>query len=121
MKDSFSNFFKILILISSLFILNSSRNFITAKKINKFEYPIIILISILGMFFMLSSNDIILFYLGLELQSLALYILASIGQRRIQDLQSRNKIFCIKCFVLRIIIVWLFIIIADSQVQQISI
>ncbi len=93
MKDSFSNFFKILILISSLFVLNSSKNFITAKKINKFEYPIIILISILGMFFMLSSNDIILFYLGLELQSLALYILASIDRDNLRSSESGIKYF----------------------------
>ena len=77
-RDAFSNFFKILILISSLFVLNSSKNFILDNKLAKFEYPIIILLSILGMFFMVSSNDIILFYLGLELQSLSLYILASI-------------------------------------------
>ena len=62
-RDAFSNFFKILILISSLFVLNSSKNYILDKKLSKFEYPIIILISILGMFFMVSSNDIILFYL----------------------------------------------------------
>ena len=75
-RDSFSNYFKILILISSLFVLNSSKNFITENNLDKFEYPIIILLSILGMFFMVSSNDLILFYLGLELQSLSLYILA---------------------------------------------
>ena len=68
-RDSFSNFFKILILIASLFVLNTSKVFIIDNKIGKFEYPIIILLSILGMFFMVSSNDIILFYLGLELQS----------------------------------------------------
>ena len=61
-RDNFSNFFKILILISSLFVLNSSKTFIHDNKIDKFEYPIIILISILGMFFIKSSNDLILFY-----------------------------------------------------------
>ena len=61
-RDAFSNFFKILILISSLFVLNSSKNYIVDKKLDKFEYPIIVLLSILGMFFMVSSNDIILFY-----------------------------------------------------------
>ena len=71
-RDTYSNFFKILILISSLFVLNSSKAFIIDRKLGKFEYPIIILLSILGMFFMVSSNDIILFYLGLELQSLSL-------------------------------------------------
>ena len=73
-RDAFSNYFKVLILLSSLFVLNSSKNFIVENKLDKFEYPIIILLSILGMFFMVSSNDLILFYLGLELQSLSLYI-----------------------------------------------
>ena len=76
-RDAFSNYFKILILISSFFVLNSSKNFILDNKLDKFEYPIIVLMSILGMFFMVSSNDLILFYLGLELQSLSLYILAT--------------------------------------------
>ena len=92
-RDSFSNFFKILILVSSLFVLNSSKNYILDKKLSKFEYPIIILISILGMFFMVSSNDIILFYLGLELQSLSLYILASIDRDNLKSSESGIKYF----------------------------
>ena len=92
-RDSFSNFFKILILIASLFVLNTSKIFITDNKIGKFEYPIIILLSILGMFFMVSSNDIILFYLGLELQSLSLYILASIDRDNLRSSESGIKYF----------------------------
>jgi len=92
-RDAFSNFFKILILISSLFVLNSSKNFILDNKLAKFEYPIIILLSILGMFFMVSSNDIILFYLGLELQSLSLYILASIDRDNLKSSESGIKYF----------------------------
>ena len=46
-RDSFSNYFKILILLSSFFVLNSSKNFIIYNKLDKFEYPIIILLSIL--------------------------------------------------------------------------
>ena len=92
-RDEFSNYFKILILISSLFVLNSSKNFIIDNKLNKFEYPIIILISILGMFFMVSSNDFILFYLGLELQSLALYILAAIDRDNLRSSESGIKYF----------------------------
>ena len=92
-RDSFSQFFKILILISSLFVLNSSKSFIYDNKIDKFEYPIIILISILGMFFMVSSNDLILFYLGLELQSLALYILASINRDNLRSSEAGIKYF----------------------------
>ena len=92
-RDYFSNFFKILILIASLFVLNTSKIFITDNKIGKFEYPIIILLSILGMFFMVSSNDIILFYLGLELQSLSLYILASIDRDNLRSSESGIKYF----------------------------
>ena len=92
-RDAFSNFFKILILVSSLFILNTSKNYIIDKKLDKFEYPIIILLSILGMFFMVSSNDIIIFYLGLELQSLSLYILASIDRDNLKSSESGIKYF----------------------------
>ena len=55
-RDAFSNYFKILILISSLFVLNSSKDFIVDNKLDKFEYPVIILLSILGMFFMVSAS-----------------------------------------------------------------
>jgi len=92
-RDAFSNFFKILILVSSLFVLNTSKNYITDKKLDKFEYPIIVLLSILGMFFMVSSNDIIIFYLGLELQSLSLYILASIDRDNLKSSESGIKYF----------------------------
>ena len=92
-RDAFSNFFKILILVSSLFVLNTSKNYIIDKKLDKFEYPIIILLSILGMFFMVSSNDIIIFYLGLELQSLSLYILASIDRDNLKSSESGIKYF----------------------------
>ena len=92
-KDPFSNFFKLLILVSSLFVLNSSKVFIINNKLDKFEYPIIILISILGMFFMVSSNDLILFYLGLELQSLSLYILAAIDRDNLRSSESGIKYF----------------------------
>ncbi len=92
-RDAFSNYFKILILLSSLFVLNSSKKFIIDNKLDKFEYPIIILLSILGMFFMVSSNDLILFYLGLELQSLSLYILATIDRDNLRSTESGVKYF----------------------------
>ena len=92
-RDAFSNYFKILILISSFFVLNSSKKFILDNKLDKFEYPIIVLMSILGMFFMVSSNDLILFYLGLELQSLSLYILATIDRDNLKSTESGIKYF----------------------------
>ena len=74
-------------------LVNSSKTFIVDNQLNKFEYPIIILISILGMFFMVSSNDLILFYLGLELQSLSLYILASIDRDNLRSSEAGIKYF----------------------------
>ncbi len=92
-NDKFSDYFKVLILISSIFIFFSSDQFIKDKKLSKFEYPIIIMFSILGMFFMLSANDLILFYLGLELQSLALYVLAAFDRDNVISSEAGIKYF----------------------------
>ena len=91
--NPFTNFFKILILASSFFVLYFSQLYIKENNIIKFEYPIVILISILGMFFMVSSNDLILFYLGLELQSLSLYILAAIDRDNLRSTEAGIKYF----------------------------
>jgi len=70
-----------------------TQDFIKETKINYFEYPLLLLFSVLGMFFMISSNDLISFYLGLELQSLALYILASIDRDNLKSNESGIKYF----------------------------
>ena len=91
--DKFSLYSKTLILISTFFVLLISKRYIVDIKNNKFEYPIIVLLSLLGMFVMVGSNDLILFYLGLELQSLALYILASIDRDNIKSSEAGIKYF----------------------------
>ncbi len=91
--DKFSIFAKVLILVATFFVLLISKKYLTDIKNNKFEYPIIVLLSILGMFIMVSSNDLILFYLGLELQSLALYVLASFDRDNIKSSESGVKYF----------------------------
>ena len=75
--DQFSIIMKVLVLLFSLFVLISSKEYINITNINKIEYLVIILSSLLGMFLMISSYDLIIFYLGLELQYICLYILAS--------------------------------------------
>jgi len=84
---------KSLILVSSFFILAMSKKYLTDIKNDKFEYPIIILLSILGMFIMVGANDLIVFYLGLELQSLALYILAAIDRDNSKSSEAGIKYF----------------------------
>jgi len=92
-SNSFTNYFKILILLGTLFVMLITQNYIREIKINHFEYPLLLLFSILGMFFMISSNDLMSFYLGLELQSLALYILASIDRDNLKSNESGIKYF----------------------------
>ena len=92
-NNNFSLYSKVLILLASFFVLLISKKYITDINNDKFEYPVIILLSILGMFIMVSSNDLILFYLGLELQSLALYILASIDRDNIKSSEAGLKYF----------------------------
>jgi len=70
-----------------------TQRFIKEIKINYFEYTLLLLFSVLGMFFMISSNDLMSFYLGLELQSLALYILASIDRDNLKSNESGIKYF----------------------------
>ena len=91
--DYLSSFVKILIVISTLFVLLTSSQYIKSIKIYNIEYPILILSSILGMMVMVSSNDLIVFYIGLELQSLALYVLASFNRDNLLSSESGLKYF----------------------------
>ena len=79
--DYLSSFMKILTVSSAIFVMLISKKYIQIINIFKIEYPILLLSSILGMLVMISSNDLIVFYMGLELQSLALYVLASFNKR----------------------------------------
>ena len=75
--DTMSSLMKIITLIGGFLVLVISSTYLKTFKIYNIEYPVLILSSILGMMVMISSNDLIVFYMGLELQSLALYVLAT--------------------------------------------
>jgi len=92
-SNSFTNFFKVLILLGTLFVMFITQDFIKDMQIDYFEYPLLLLFSVLGMFFMVSSNDLMSFYLGLELQSLALYILASLDRDNLKSNEAGIKYF----------------------------
>ena len=91
--DNLSNFMKVLTLISAIFVMLTSSKYLKLTKIFKIEYPVLILSSILGMIVMISSNDLIVFYMGLELQSLALYVLASFNRDNLLSPESGLKYF----------------------------
>ena len=91
--DYLSSFAKILLISSGIFVLLLSNKYVQIIEINKIEYPILVLSSILGMMVMVSSNDLILFYIGLELQSLSLYVLASFNRDNLLSSESGLKYF----------------------------
>ena len=91
--DYLSSFMKIVTLIAAFFVLIISSNYLRTFKIFKIEYPILILSSVLGMMIMISSNDLIVFYMGLELQSLALYVLATFNRDQLKSSEAGLKYF----------------------------
>ncbi len=91
--DKFSILMKTLTFLFSIFVLVSSKEYLKINNINNIEYPIIILASVLGMILMISSYDLIVFYLGLELQSLCLYILAAFKRDDQKSSESGLKYF----------------------------
>ncbi len=91
--DNLSNFMKIIMIISGIFVMLASSKYLQIIKISKIEYPVLVLSAILGMMVMISSNDLIVFYMGLELQSLALYVLASFNRDNLLSTESGLKYF----------------------------
>ena len=91
--DNLSNYIKTLSIISAIVVLLISYEYINSLKINKFEYPILIMSSLLGAMIMISANDLIVFYMGLELQSLPLYVLASIDRENERSTEAGLKYF----------------------------
>ena len=91
--DYLSSFMKIVTLLAAFIVLLISSNYLRTFKIFKIEYPILILSSVLGMMIMISSNDLIVFYMGLELQSLALYVLATFDRDKLKSSEAGLKYF----------------------------
>ena len=91
--DYLSSFMKIVTLLATFLVLIISSNYLKTYKIFKIEYPILILSAVLGMMIMISSNDLIVFYMGLELQSLALYVLATFNRDQLKSSEAGLKYF----------------------------
>ena len=91
--DYLSSFMKIATLLSAFLVLLISSNYLKTFRIFKIEYPILILSAVLGMMIMISSNDLIVFYMGLELQSLALYVLATFNRDQLKSSEAGLKYF----------------------------
>ena len=102
--DKLSVIMKVLTFLFCVFVLLSSKDYIKANNIDKIEYPIIVLASTLGMIIMISSYDLIVFYLGLELQSLCLYILASFKRDDEKSTEAGLKYFVLSALATGILL-----------------
>ena len=91
--DDFARFLKIVALIGSGATLILSREFLADPERRIFEYPILVLLSTLGMMVLISAGDLIMLYLGLELMSLALYVVAASNRDNAKSTEAGLKYF----------------------------
>lgn len=92
-SDAFARFMKALTLIGSIVALIMSVGFAREEKFDKFEFPVLIVISTLGMLIMVSASNMLTLYMGLELQSLALYVLAAFNRDSVRSTEAGLKYF----------------------------
>ncbi|WP_417463598.1 NADH-quinone oxidoreductase subunit NuoN [Kordiimonas sp.] len=91
--DAFAVFAKTLVFVGSGIAILMSSAYLKQMNIAKFEYPILILLATLGMMIMISANNLMSLYVGLELQSLSLYVLAAMNRDRSRSTEAGLKYF----------------------------
>jgi NADH-quinone oxidoreductase subunit N len=91
--DGFGAFAKVMILAASALTAAMSLQYLDKEKLGRFEYPVLILFATVGMMMMVSANDFLALYLGLELQSLSLYVLAAYHRDSARATESGLKYF----------------------------
>ena len=91
--DGFSRFAKVLILIGAALSILLAEEFFSAIKLSRFELPVLMLLATLGMMLMVSASSFLSLYMGLELQSLALYVLAAFNRDHLRSSEAGLKYF----------------------------
>ncbi|MEN8195481.1 MAG: NADH-quinone oxidoreductase subunit NuoN [Pseudomonadota bacterium] len=92
-SDQFAIFMKVMILAGSFFAVVMSSDYMKNEGIARFEYPILILFATVGMMMMVSANSLLALYLGLELQSLSLYVIAAFHRDSLRSSEAGLKYF----------------------------
>lgn len=92
-QDDFAKFMKIAAIIGSAVALVMSIDYWRDERVQRFEYPILIVLSTIGMMMMISAGDLIALYLGLELMSLALYVVAAFHRDNVRATEAGLKYF----------------------------
>jgi NADH-quinone oxidoreductase subunit N len=91
--DGFAVFVKILVLAGAALVMIMAQGYIGRQKMDRFEFPVLVVFSVLGMMLMASANDFLTLYLSLELQSLALYVLAAFDRDNLRSTEAGLKYF----------------------------
>ena len=92
-EDGFARFAKVVILLSAAAVLVMSVDYMRRRDLMKFEYPILIVLAVVGMMMMVSSGNLMSLYMGLELQSLSLYVVASFRRDSVKSTEAGMKYF----------------------------
>ncbi|MFQ5784023.1 MAG: NADH-quinone oxidoreductase subunit NuoN [Alphaproteobacteria bacterium] len=91
--DDFALFMKGLVLVGAALTLILSLGYIRHENMERFEYPVLVLFATLGMLMMVSANDLMALYVGLEVQSLALYVTAAFQRDSLRSTEAGLKYF----------------------------
>lgn len=91
--DPFARFAKVTILLSAAAVLVMGQDYMSRRDLLRFEYPILVTLAVVGMMVMVSSADLITLYMGLELQSLSLYVVASLRRDSAKSSEAGLKYF----------------------------
>ena len=91
--DNFARFAKVVILLSAATVLVMGQDYATKHDMLKFEYPLLVALSVVGMMVMVSAGSLLTLYMGLELQSLALYVIAAFRRDSAKSTEAGLKYF----------------------------
>lgn len=91
--DPFARFAKVTMLVSASAVLIIGQDYMIRRDLLRFEYPVLMVLSVIGMMVMVSAGDLMSLYMGLELQSLALYVLASVRRDSVKSTEAGLKYF----------------------------
>ena len=91
--DAFARFSKVVILVSAAAVLAMSVDYLDRTRLLRFELPILVILAVIGMMVMVSAGDLLTLYMGLELQSLALYVVAALRRDSTRSSEAGLKYF----------------------------
>ncbi|MBN2905565.1 MAG: NADH-quinone oxidoreductase subunit NuoN [Rhodobacteraceae bacterium] len=91
--DGFARFAKVVILVSAGAVLLMGKEYMRRAKLLRFEFPVLVTLSVVGMMLMVSAGDLMMLYMGLELQSFALYIVAALRRDSVKSTEAGLKYF----------------------------